>query len=261
MANPTNANPSHVVTGEALLSYVNILRPAKKRNPNESEKYKVTVLIPKTDLATMARINAAIEATKQAGATEKWGGLPNYVPSPVYDGDGVRPKDKSEFGPECKGRWVLTANSTRKPEVVDANRNPIMNESEIYSGISGRVSMTFFAYNKDGNKGVGCSLDNVQKLRDGVPLAGGSTAEDDFGDGGYAAPAAYAPQAPATYAQPGYAPQAPAAYAPAPQPGYPAYYGAPVQAPQTAYPQQPAYAPQPAAQGMPQINPITGLPF
>ena len=262
MANPTTANPCHVVTGEALLSYVNILRPAKKRTATDKESYKVTILVPKSDAATMGRINAAIDAAIQRGASDKWGGRPPQVAMPVYDGDGVRPSDGNPFGAECKGHWVMTASSTYKPEVVDVNRNPIINESEIYSGIHGRVSVDFFPYGgtkEVPKKGVGCALGNVQKLRDDVPLAGGSTAEDDFGDGGYSAPGAYAPQALTTYTQPAYAPQAPAAYAP--QPGYPAYYGAPVQAPQAAYPQQPAYAPQPMPQAAPQINPITGLPF
>lgn len=246
MANQTTANPCHVVTGEALLSYVHILRPAKKRTAADKESYKVTVLIPKTDTATMGRINAAIEAAVQRGASEKWGGRPPQVALPVYDGDGVRPSDGNPYGAECKGHWVMTASSTYKPDVRDATMNPILNESEIYSGIHGRVSMDFFPYGGSKEvpkKGVGCALGNVQKLRDDVPLAGGSTVEDDFG-GPVTAPQtnyAAAPQTP-LYAQ------TPAAYpqAAAPSAGYPAYFGTPAQTAPAAYPQ---------------INPITGQPM
>ncbi len=257
-------NLSHVVTGEARLSYVNILRPAKKRNATDREMYKLTVLVPKSDTATMGRINAAIEAAIQRGATEKWGGRPPQVALPVYDGDGVRPSDGTPFGPECKGHWVMTASSSYKPEIVDANRNPILNESEIYSGIFGRVSVDFFPYGgtrEVPKKGVGCALGNVQKLRDGVPLAGGSTAEEDFGGAtaGYPAPQ-----------QPVYTPLSQGAYAaPAAQPGYPPAY-APAQAVQQGYPpayaqvqpaQPPAYAPAAYPGQGPAINPITGLPM
>jgi len=246
MSNQTDGNLCHVVTGEARLSYVNILRPAKKRNATDKENYKVTVLVPKGDAATMGRINAAIEAAIQRGASEKWGGRPPQVALPVYDGDGVRPSDGNPFGAECKGHWVMTASSTYKPEVWDANRNPILNESEIYSGIYGRVSMDFFPYGgtkEVPKKGIGCGLGNVQKLREGVPLAGGSTAEDDFG-GSTPAPA---------YEQ-GYA--QPPMMAAVPQPGYPGYYGAPAQPPAPAPVQG-----YPQAMGSGQLNPITGLPF
>lgn len=238
----TNNNACHVVTGEALLSYVNILRPVKKPHQDEA-KFSVTVLVPKSDLATKARIDAAIEAAIQRGTVEKWGGRPAQTALPVYDGDGKRPSDGEPFGAECRGHWVMTATckAQNKPEVVDANRNPILNESEVYSGMHGRVSLDFFPYGgtkEVPKKGVGCALGNVQKTRDDVPLAGGTTAEEDFGDPVPAQQPAYAPAQP-QYAQPAYA-------APV-QPGYPPYYP-PVQ-------QQAAYAPYAA------VNPITGQPI
>jgi hypothetical protein len=250
----TNLNPCHVVTGEALLSYVSILRPVKKPNQDEA-KYSVTVLVPKSDLATKARIDAAVEAAIQRGATEKWGGRPAQAASPVYDGDGKRPSDGEPFGAECRGHWVMTATckAQNKPEVVDANRNPILNESEIYSGIFGRVSLDFFPYGgtkEVPKKGVGCALGNVQKLHDGTSLAGGTTAEEDFGEPQPAPQAAYAP-APQ---QPAYVPAQPQNPQSAPQqpayavPGYPPYCP-PLQ------PQQAAYAPYGA------VNPITGQPI
>lgn len=239
-----NTNPWHVVTGEARLSYVNILKPVKKAN-QDKEKYSVTILIPKSDTATRGRIDAAIEAAIGRGAKESWGGRPPQIAIPIYDGDGTRPSDGLPFGAECKGHWVFTATSTHKPEFVDAGLNPIINENEVYSGFYGRVSVDFFPYGgtkEVAKKGIGCALGNVQKTRDGEHLAGGTTAEEDFG----AAPAAYTP-AQAPYTQPAYATPA------APQ-GAPGYYGAPA-----------AYAPtmyaQPTQQPGPIINPITGQPM
>ena len=51
-----------------------------------------------------------------------------------------------------------------------------------------RVTINFYAYDTAGNRGVGCGLGNVLKIRDGEPLAGGASAESDFA--GVAAPAA-----------------------------------------------------------------------
>lgn len=175
---------TNVTTGKVRLSYVHLFKPYAAMQGQE-EKYSVTVLVPKTDTDTMARINAAIEAAKQKGVTDKWNGqCPPVIPIPVYDGDGVRPSDGLPFGPECRGCFVFTASAKADypPEVVDRFGNPIINQSEVYSGIYGRVNISFFAYAFGGKKGVGCGLGPVQKLEDGEPLGGSApTAAQAFG--------------------------------------------------------------------------------
>lgn len=220
---------TNVTTGEVRLSYVHLFKPYAAVQGQE-EKYSVTVLVPKTDVNTMNRINAAIEAAKQKGIAEKWNGqCPPIVPTPVYDGDGVRPSDGMEFGPECKGHWVFTAGAKADypPEVVDSQGNPIINQSEIYSGMYGKVNVNFYPYSYGGKKGVGCGygLGPVMKTRDGEALGGSApTAAQAFGF-------SQQPQVPGSAATP----QAAPAYVP----------GA-------------AYA-QPATPG--RINPITGMPM
>lgn len=176
--------PNNVTTGEVRLSYVHIMKPYE-RNQGEDPKYSTTVLIPKTDTATMGRIQAAIEYAKQKGAQDKWNGVvPPAVATPVYDGDGVRPSDGMPFGPECKGHYVFTASASLDypPEVVDRMGNPIIDHSTVYSGMYARVNVEFFPYNYNGKKGIGVSLGPVQKLRDGEPLGGGApTAAQVFG--------------------------------------------------------------------------------
>lgn len=168
-------NFCNVTTGEVRMSYAHLFKPYAA-TPGQEEKYSVTVLVPKTDTDTMGRINAAIEAAKQRGISEKWNGQrPPILPTPVYDGDGVRPSDGMPFGPECKGHWVFTASAKADypPEVVDQMGNPIINQSEVYSGMYGRVNVTFYPYVFGGKKGIGCGLGPVQKLRDGEALSGG----------------------------------------------------------------------------------------
>lgn len=217
-----------IVTGTVRISYEHLLKPYANQ-PGQDEKYSCTMLIPKTDVATKAAIDAAIQESINEGVSSKWNGTrPAQPPTPLWDGDGVRQNGEA-FGPECKGCWVMTASSKKQPEVVDQNVQPILSASEIYSGMYARVSLRFFAYSNAGRKGIGCGLGNVQKIQDGEPLGGGTTAVEDFG--APAAPAA--PAQPTTY--PAYAQQAPA---------------------YSAYPQQAAYQ-QPA----PAVDPITGLPL
>jgi len=243
----SNHDLKRVVTGRVRLSYVHLFTPFANQ-PGAEPKYSVTLLIPKSDIATKQRIDAAIQAAIDEGISARWGGVrPPQIAIPIYDGDGVRPSDGMPFGEECKGHWVMTASSKQKPEVVDVNLNPIIDQTQIYSGIYGRVSIRFFAYNAAGKKGIGCGLGNVQKLEDGEPLGGRTSAASDFGDSipGYAP----APTGPAYPQQPAY-PQ------PAAAPAIPAY------GPQPGYPQQPAYGQQPAQPGQPvQYDPITGKPL
>ncbi|TCP64750.1 uncharacterized protein DUF2815 [Heliophilum fasciatum] len=256
-----NQDVLRVITGEVRLSYVHAFKPYAKQ-PNQEPKFSVTILVPKTDVATKQKIDAAVQAAIQEGVSSKWNGVrPPVIAIPVHDGDGARPSDGMPFGDECKGHWVFTASSKEQPQVVDAYVQPILNQSEVYSGIYGRVSVRFFPYNQNGKKGVGCGLGNIQKLRDGDPLSGRTSASSDFGEFGTppqqpawgfpqqppqpAAPAypqqpAY-PQAPQGYGQPQYQPPAPQGYAP------PQYPQAAPPAPQQQTAQQ-------------QIDPITGAP-
>jgi len=188
-----------VVTGEVRLSYVNLFQPRAAQQGGEP-KYSVTILLPKSDVATYQRIQAAIQAAYEQGVAQKWNGARPPLKHTIHDGDGVRPSGEP-FGPECRGHWVFTASSKQKPEVVDANLNPIIDQSKVYSGVYGRVHVNFFPYSQSGNRGIAAGLGPVQILRDGEPLGGRVTAADAFG-------AAPAPAAPQTFAPPA-APAAP----------------------------------------------------
>lgn len=238
----SNQNVTKVVTGRTRLSYVHVFTPYA--NPNGGDpKYSVTILIPKTDVATKQRIDAAIQAAIQAGVSSRWNGVrPPQVALPIHDGDGARPSDGMPFGEECKGHWVLTASSKQPPQVVDLQLNPIIDQTQVYSGIYARVSINFFPYANSGKKGIGCGLGNVQKIEDGEPLGNRTTAADDFGDS-----AGFTPSAPAYPQQPAYAPVPPQPVYGQPTPAYNPYAQQPVQ---PAYPQQPM-----------QIDPITGKPI
>lgn len=171
-----------VLTGEVRLSYAHLTEPyANPKNPGAEPKYSVTMLIPKTDTATKADIDASMKAAYEAAVVNDWkGARPQLRNALIYDGDGVR-NDGTPFGPECKGHWVMTANSKRKPQVVHvSNLQAELAPQDIYSGMYARVTVNFFAFSVNGNRGIGCGLGNVLKLRDGEPLSGGASAASDF---------------------------------------------------------------------------------
>ena len=175
-------DPMKVLTGEVRLSYAHLTQPyANPKQPGAKPKYSVTLLIPKTDVATKTDIEQSIEAAAQDAVAKKWGGFrPPQLKSVLHDGDGVK-QDGTPFGEECKGHWVMTASSEQPPQVVGMdNINCQLAPQDIYSGMYARVTVRFFGYANSGNKGVGCGLGNVLKTRDGEPLSGGASAASDF---------------------------------------------------------------------------------
>ena len=162
-----------VVTGMVRFSYANVWEP--KSINGSDEKYSVSLIIPKTDKKTIAQIEAAIEAAKQEGKAKFGGKIPANLKLPLRDGDIDRPEDEA-----YKNAYFINANSKERPGIVDRSVKPILDQSEFYSGCYGRASITFYAFNQNGNKGVAVGLQNLQKLLDGEPLSGRSRAEDDF---------------------------------------------------------------------------------
>jgi hypothetical protein len=176
-----NQNLQDVVTGNVRLSYVHLFTPFASQQGAEP-KYSATILVPKTDIGTKQRIDAAINAAMQEGVSSKWNGVrPPVLAIPIYDGDGLRPSDGMPFGEECKGHFVFTASSKLAPEIVDLSMQRILNQTEIYSGIYARVSVRFFPYASNGKKGIGCGLGPVQKIQDGEPLSSRVSAATAFG--------------------------------------------------------------------------------
>ena len=177
--NKVNTNPMKVITGpDTRWSYANVWE-AKSINGG-TPKFSVSLIIPKSDTRTIAKIKAAIEAAYREGEAKLKGNGKTVPPlsaikTPLRDGDTERPDD-----PAYANAYFINANSATAPGIVDANLQPILERSEVYSGVYGRASIKLYAFNSNGNKGIACGLNNLQKIRDGEPLGGKSRAEDDF---------------------------------------------------------------------------------
>lgn len=172
-------NTTKVVTNKGIrFSYCHVFEPHAMEG-NEEAKYSVTLLIPKSDKVTLDKIDKAVKAALEEGKSKKFGGtIPKSYKHPLRDGD-----EKADTNPEYEDHYFINANNTSRPGVVDKNLNEILDREEFYSGCYGRASIVFYPFNTNGNKGVACSLHNLQKLEDGERLAGSrASAADDFGD-------------------------------------------------------------------------------
>ena len=172
-------NPMKVITGpQTRWSFCNVWE-AKSINGG-TPKYSVSLIIPKSDTVTVDKINAAIQAAYTEGESKLKGNGRSVPPlssikTPLRDGDMERPDDEA-----YKNSYFINANSATAPGIVDADRNVILERSEVYSGVYGRASINLYAFNSNGNKGIACGLNNLQKIKDGESLGGKSRAEDDF---------------------------------------------------------------------------------
>ena len=174
-----NKIATKVITGpNTRWSYVNVWEPRSINGG--TPKYSISLIIPKSDTKTVSRIQAAIEAAYHEGESRLKGNgraVPSLssIKTPLRDGDTERPDD-----PAYKGCYFINANANSAPGIVDAACNPILSRSEVYSGVYGRASISFYAFNSSGNRGIACGLNNLQKLRDGDPLGSRASAESDF---------------------------------------------------------------------------------
>ena len=175
----TITNPTKVITGvNTRWSYANVWDP--KSIDGGKPKYSVSLIIPKDDTATVNKIKAAIQAAYEEGQSKLKGNGKTVPPlsaikNPLREGDLEKPDDEAYAG--C---YFVNANSATAPGVVDADRQPIIERSEVYSGVYGRASINFYAFNVNGNRGIACGLNNLQKIRDGEALGGKASAESDF---------------------------------------------------------------------------------
>lgn len=170
-----------IVTGKVRFSFCNLFEPKEPQGGGDP-KYSVTLLIPKSDKATLGKIMAAIgEARDKFCQRNGANALPAKPNHTLHDGDGQRDNGE-EYGPECKGCYVITASSKQKPVIVDAFGNEVTDPAEVYSGCYGRASLNFYGYSRNGKKGISAGLLAVKKLCDGEPFGTVGSAAD-FDDG------------------------------------------------------------------------------
>lgn len=157
-----------VMTPEFRVSFPSVFE-ARAFAEGQTKKFELTALFPAgTDLSPL-------KALAKAAAVDKWGDkIPANLRSPFRDGS-----EKPDLE-GYEGCVFVKMTSLQRPGVVDQNVQPIIEPSDFYGGCYARASITAFAYDQMGNKGVSFGLQNVQKLRDGDAFSGRSKPEEDF---------------------------------------------------------------------------------
>jgi len=172
-----------VITGIVRLSYPAIWEPksasnGKNKDKEKDKKYSASLIIPKSEKKTIIAIKNAVAAAKEEGKGSKWNGkIPKPLKEPLRDGDEERDDAAYE---NC---YFVNASSSNKPGIVKKKGGKtvhITDEDEVYAGCWVIASINFYPFNVDGNKGVACGLNNILFVKDGLPLSGGASAEDDF---------------------------------------------------------------------------------
>lgn len=170
------AGVTRVTTGKVRFSYVHVFEPTSMEEGQE-KKYNVSIIIPKKDKATLAKVRSGIEAAEEGFKAKNGGKLPKKWANPLRDGD--EEKEDEAY----KDSFFISAKSKRRPKVVDKDFNEILDPEDFYSGCYGRVTLNFYAFDLAGNKGVAAGLENLLKLSDGESLGGGGgDPRNDFAD-------------------------------------------------------------------------------
>lgn len=174
-----NIRENQVVITNVRLSYEHLLKPQSFANGGDA-KYSANFLLDKSDAAGVAKLNKAIAAARAQGKADKWQGA-DVKKITVYDGDMPRPNG-GDRGPEEKGKLVIVGKAAldRKPKVVDQQLNEVMDPSDIYSGCYVNAFLTFYPFNFNGNRGVSCGIEMVQKVKDGEPFGAARPAAEDI---------------------------------------------------------------------------------
>lgn len=187
MADKKEKSITNVATGLVRLSFARVWEKSKM-DDDSKEKYSCVLLIRKDDAFTLDQVNAAIEFLK-ADAKKKLGGkLPSKFDVALRDGDVEKPTDDA-----FSGCYYLNAKSERRPGIVKRVGDKVIDikeedKDEVYSGCYCRAGINFYLFGvpdaskTKGNRGIGVGLNNLLKVKDGEPLAGGRSAEEDFSD-------------------------------------------------------------------------------
>ncbi len=166
-------------TPEFRVHFPYIWEPRQKRQADGSmkETFEIAMSFPKTaDLSEM-------KAKADAIGMEKWGSKYEEIKaeegflSPFKDGN--KKKKVADF----KGRIIVNAKTNYRPGVVEMINNkpePIIDPLEFYAGVYAAATVHFYAYDKEGNTGISCGLENLCKTREGKRLGGATSAADDF---------------------------------------------------------------------------------
>ena len=171
-----NKNSNRVVL-KGIANWPNLSQP--KGINGSPAKYSLCLIIPKDDIETLNKYQAALEAAYAEGEKKLASGksMPKLhtIRCPLHDGDLDKPGQEA-----YANSYFLNASSKDRPDVVGRDREPI-DPAEVYSGCLVNVSVNLYAYNAGGvSKGIAAGLNGVQLVKKGERFGWSRRARDDF---------------------------------------------------------------------------------
>jgi hypothetical protein len=159
----------NLITPEFRAAFISVFKATAGKNADgtvNKPKFSIRACFPPT-----AKLDA-LKKEAEAAAKDKWGDkIPKTLRSPFRTNEELE-NPIVGIGDD----WVVmtfSANEDRRPGIVDAKLQDIIDDSDVYSGAWYRAQVRAFAYENAGNKGVSFGLQNVQKLRDDDPIGSG----------------------------------------------------------------------------------------
>lgn len=166
-----------ILSGPVRLCFPNIFKPGKAKGSTDGAepKYGAAVLFPLgTDMSLFEKIWTE-EAKKSFPKSWDDKGQPIGLHIPFHDqaekAFGVNP-----YAGYTPGAIYFNVSSKYKPPVVDANMNPVGDETRIYPGVWAILSFNVYAYGispPQPKKGIGFGLQTVMLIADDQKLGGG----------------------------------------------------------------------------------------
>ena len=162
------------IVENAILSYPHLFKPQMAQGATVP-KYSAALLV---DEATAQRVYA--EAQKVAGEAFVNGeqNLPQFRWPVTKAADKMNQKGVFLYrdNPRTADKYLINANASEDypPQVVDQNRQRVVDRGQIYAGCIVAAGIQLFSYNTAGNVGIGVGLSAVMKTADGEALGGGT---------------------------------------------------------------------------------------
>lgn len=156
------------VTPKGRFSYPSVIEPTSFQGSDP--RYSCTLLLSKDD-KDIADVIEKLEGLHEEAMEECFG---DKVPR-QFERWGITDGDELE-DPNVAGHWVVKASNKNKPAVVDADKQEVLDASEVYGGCYGRLNIWAKAYGSGNRGGVTFELLAAQKLEDGDAFGGAAKA-------------------------------------------------------------------------------------
>lgn len=172
------ARSFNVITGtDTRLKWPNLAEPTAPSSGG-TKKYSAIPIIPKNSVC-VNHIVDAIKNTYDANLDKFSDESGNTIPlpnlrTPLFDGDNEYP-NQAAFN-NC---YFLKSYNQTQPALYDLEGNKAK-PSDFHDGVYAMASLIFYAYAYGENKGIGCILDALMKIKDGDSFAATHTTANDF---------------------------------------------------------------------------------